>query len=496
MTRISKYCAVVITSVLFLVTFAKAEDTSLVDAVEKNETEKVIELLSAKADINAAQADGMTALLWATYYDDWNLGQRLLKAGADVGAENDYGIHALYLACLNGNAKFVDALIKKGANPNATTYGTETALMTASRTGDLETVKTLIKAGAKVDAQGRNSQTAAMWASTEGHSDIVTALIDAGADIKTPLKRTGFTPFFFAVREGHTDLVKMFLSHGQDVNEAMRPENSGGKRPKKGTSALILAIENGHYDLAVDLLRAGADPNDDRTGYTPLHTLTWVRKPDIGESADGDPIPQGSGKRNSLQFITELVKSGADVNKQLTRGRKAGGARFGMVGTTPFFLAADRADLEYMKLLVKLGADPSIPNIDGTTPLMVAAGIGSSAPEEEAGNESECLAAVKYLVEEHGANINTIDKRGETAMHGAAYKNIPAVVFYLSEQGADINIWNKNNKQKRTPLLIAEGYRPGNFKPCFKTVDAITKVMLSKGVKPPKGPKPHHSNYN
>lgn len=496
MTRISKYCALFVISVLFSMSYASAEDTSLVDAVEKKETEKVSELLELKFDINAAQADGMTALLWATYYNDWKLGKRLLKAGADVGAENDYGIHALYLACLNGNAKFVDALIKRGANPNATVYGTETALMTASRTGNLETVNTLIKSGAKIDTLGRNGQTAVMWAATEGHSDIVRALIDAGADIHTPLKLTGFTPFFFAVREGHTELVKMFLDKGQDVNEAMKPQNSGGKRPKKGTSALILAIENGHFDLAVELLHAGADPNDDRTGYTPLHTMTWIRKPDIGESADGDPVPQGSGKRNSLQFITELVKNGADVNKQLTRGRKAGGARFGMGGTTPFFLAADRADLEYMKLLVKLGADPFIPNIDGTTPLMVAAGIGSSAPEEEAGNEAECLAAVRYLVEEHGANVNTVDKRGETAMHGAAYKNIPSVVFYLSEKGADIKIWNKNNKLKRTPLLIAEGYRPGNFKPSFETVDAITKVMLSKGVKPPTGPKPHHSNYN
>lgn len=496
MRSILKYSAIIGVTLCLVVPVVKADDTSLVDAVERKETEKVYHLLASEFDIDAAQADGMTALLWATYYDDWELGKRLLNVGADISIENDYGIHALYLACLNGNAKFVDALIKKGANPNASVFDVETALMTASRTGDLETVETLIAAGAKVNKKGRNDQTAAMWAAAEGHTDIVRALIKAGADIKTPLKRTGFTPFFFAVREGHTELVKMLLDYGQDVGEVMRPQRSGGKLPKNGTSALILAIENGHYDLAVELLHAGADPNDDRTGYAPLHTLTWVRKPDIGESADGDPVPQGSGKRNSIQFVEELVRSGADVNKQLSRGRKANGARFGMVGATPFFLAADRADLEYMKLLVKLGADPFIPNIDGTTPLMVAAGIGSSAPEEEAGDEMECLAAVKYLVEKHAANVNTVDKRGETAMHGAAYKNIPAVVFYLAKQGADIKIWNKNNKLNRTPLLIAEGYRPGNFKPSFETVEAIIKVMLAEGVEPPKGPKPHHSNYN
>lgn len=495
MKRVKRLGALVASLLLISSATGFAEETSLADAVEAKDTDLISNLLASDIDVDTPQIDGMTALLWATYYDDWNLGKQLLQAGADASAENNYGIHPLHLACLNGNAQFTQALIKHGANPNSTVYGNETALMTASRTGDVATVEVLIDAGAEVNARGRNDQTAAMWAASEGHVEVIKTLLDANADIRTPLESSGFTPFFFAVREGHTELVQFFLDNGQDVNEAMRPERTGGKRPKTNTSALILAIENGHYDLAVDLLGAGADPNDDRTGYTPLHTLTWIRKPDIGESADGDPAPEGSGRRNSIQFIRELVKAGADVNKQLTRGRKAGGAHFGMVGVTPFFLAADRADLEYMKLLVELGADPLIPNEDGTTPLMVAAGIGSAAPEEEAGNEAECLAAVKYLVEEHGADVNTVDDRGETAMHGAAYKNIPAVVFYLAENGADIELWNKNNKLERTPLLIAEGYRPGNFKPSFETVEAITQVMLANGVKPPDGPKPHHSNY-
>ncbi|MGY8688859.1 MAG: ankyrin repeat domain-containing protein, partial [Verrucomicrobiales bacterium] len=357
-----------------------------------------------------------------------------------------------------------------------------------------EAVNTLIKAGAKVDTQERSDQTAMMWAAAEGHADVVKALLTAGADFKTPLERSGYTSFFFAVREGRTEVVNVLLEAGADIQAAMEPKKSGGKGPKKGTSPLILAIENGHFDLAISLLDAGAKPNDDRTGYTPLHTLTWVRKPDIGESADGDPSPQGSGRRNSVQFIRELVKRGADVNGQLTRGRKSGNGKVGAVGATPFFLAADRADLPYMKLLVELGADPMIPNVDGTSPLLVAAGIGSAAPEEEAGSEAECLAAVKYLVS-LGADTHTVDANGETAMHGAAYKNIPSMATYLNEQGADIKIWNTNNKLKRTPLLIAEGYRPGNFKPSFATVDAITAVMLAHGVKPPTGPNPSHTNY-
>ena len=400
----------------------------------------------------------------------------------------------LHLACLNGDESVVSALLGAGADPNAVVHGGETVLMTASRTGSVDVVRALVAAGAEVDATERSGQTASMWAAAEGHVDVLKELFGAGAVLDKAIDRSGFTPFFFAIREGHVDVVRFLLESGEDVNGAMRPSNTGGKRPKKGTSPLILAIENGHYDLAVELLQAGADPNDERSGYTALHTLTWVRKPDIGESADGDPEPLGSGRRNSVQFIRELVGHGADVNARLTRGRKAGGARVSFIGATPFFMAADRADLEYMKLLVELGADPLIPNADGTTPLHVAAGIGSSAPEEEAGNEAECLEAVKYLLS-LGADINAVDVNGETAMHGAAYKNIPAVVRFLDEKGADINIWNANNGLERTPLLIAEGYRPGNFKPSFETVEAITEVMLSRGVKPPTGPKPKHTNY-
>ena len=470
------------------------EATFLADVIEKRQFEQVAPLLATGEDVNAAQVDGMTPLHWAAFHDQADIVRTLLAKGANASAVNRYGIHPLYLACLNGNAAMVKALLQAGADPSVAVLEGELPLMTASRTGDVESVDCLLSAGADVNGEGRDGQTAAMWAAAEGHVDVMERLFAADADLGRRLPSSGYSAFFFAVREGQAPVVRFLLDKGQDVNEAMKPANAGGKRPMKNTSALILAIENGHFDLAVELLRRGADPNDERTGYTPLHTLTWIRKPDIGESSAGAPKPQGSGRRNSVQFIRELVKAGADVNKRLERGRKAGGAHYSRIGATPFLLAADRADLPYMKLLVELGADPMLPNVDGTTPLMVAAGIGSSAPEEEAGNEEECLAAVQYLVS-LGADLNTVDASGETAMHGAAYKNIPAVVYYLAEAGADITIWNQDNKAERTPLLIAEGYRPGNFKPSFETVEAITKVMLAAGVKPPSGPKPHHTNY-
>src|SRR5205823_13274663 len=131
----------------------------------------------------------------------------------------------------------------------------------------------------------------------------------------------------------------------------------GGYGAKNGTSALILAVENGHFELAVELVKAGADPNDQRSGFTPLHTLTWVRKPNRGDDPDGQPPPAGSGNLTSLQFVRELVKAGADVNMRLEKGA-TGRGKLGMPGATAFLLASKTADLAYMKLLVELGADP------------------------------------------------------------------------------------------------------------------------------------------
>jgi ankyrin repeat protein len=135
-------------------------------------------------------------------------------------------------------------------------------------------------------------------------------------------------------------------------------------------------------------------------------------------------------------------------------------------------------------LLVELGADSLLPNKDGCTPLMAAAGIGTLAPDEEAGTEPEALAAVEYLLS-LGADLNTVDQNGETAMHGAAYKSLPKMVQFLADKGAKIDLWNRKNKYGWTPLLIAEGFRPGNFKPSTETNEALRRVMRAAGVTPP-----------
>jgi ankyrin repeat protein len=470
----------------------QAGQAPLADAVQAGDAVQIETLLARSIDVDAPQIDKMTALHWAAYNDDAELARQLLERGASATVMNRYKVSPLYLACLNGNEDLVRLLLDSGVDPNTAVHGDETALMTAARTGKIGTVEALIEAGAEVDPKEPYGQSAIMWAAAEGHVEVVRKLLEAEADFNASLM-SGYTPFHFAVREGETAVVRLLLEAGVDVNEEMDVEGSSEKLPLNGTSPLILAVENGHYDLAVELLEAGADPNDQSSGFTALHTLTWIRKPDVGETSAGDPPPRGSGRRVSHQFILELIERGADVNARLQTGQKAALRYVSDIGATPFFLAAKRADIFYMKLLVEHGADPFVPNEDGCTPLMMAAGVASRAPEEEAGTEEECLEAVKYLIE-LGADVNTVDGNGETAMHGAAYKNLPSMVKYLHEQGAAIEIWNTENALGWTPLLIAEGYRPGNFKPSFVTVDAITEIMLANGVKPPTDPRPKAIN--
>jgi ankyrin repeat protein len=449
-------------------------EAPLVDAAERQDRAGVRALLDRRVDVNQAQVDGMTALHWAAYHDDLETTGLLVRTKADVKAPNRYGVTPLSFACANGDAAMVELLLGAGSDPNTRLRGGETVLMTAARTGRLGPVKALLARGADLDARERRGQTALMWAAAEGHAEVVKALLRAGADFRTPLP-SGFTPLFFAVREGRNEVVRVLLRAGADVNEALQPRKSSGRAPARGTTPLTLAVENGHFELAAALLEAGADPNDQRSGFTPLHTLTWVRKPNRGDDESGDPAPIGSGNLSSLQLVEGLVRHGADVNARLKRGASGRGV-LGRAGATPFLLACMTADVPLMKLLVKLGADPRLPNSQGSTPLMAAAGLGCLAPGEEAGTEDEAVEAVKLALE-LGNDLNAVDDNGETAIHGAAYKNFPRVVRLLADAGARVEVWNRRNKYGWTPLSIAEGHRPGNFKPSPETVNALRQVM-------------------
>lgn len=475
-----KLRALALISLLAFGAAALGNESPLADAVEKGDGANIRALLKQSVSVNAPQADGMSALHWAVYRDDLQTAQLLVESGADVKTANRYGVTPLSLACLNGNAAVVDMLLAAGADPNGKLRGGETVLMTAARTGKPGPVKALLARGADVNAKERRGQTALMWAAAEGNTEVVRLLIEAGADIHATLPDSGFTPLFFAVREGRLDATRALLKAGADVNGTMQPAKPNGKGPRSGTTPLILATENGHFELALALVDAGADPNDQRSGFTALHAITWVRKPNRGDGDDGDPAPLGSGNLSSLQFVRKLVERGSDPNARLKSGR-SGRGQLSKLGASPFLLAAITDDAPLMRLLVELGADPSLPNADGATPLMAAAGLGTQAPTEEAGTEEEALEAVQLALK-LGADINAVDKNGETAMHGAAYKNFPKVVEFLAANGARIEVWNQKNKWGWTPMQIAEGYRPGNFKPSPETVAAFQRVSHAVGT--------------
>ena len=459
---------------------ASAVAASLADAAEQRDKTSVRTLLQTGVDVNATQIDGTSALHWAAYHDDAEMVALLVRAGADVNALNRYGVPPLVQACTNGNPANVTLLLEAGADANTKMKGGETVLMLAARSGNAEAVKVLLARGANPNSRERLGQTALMWAAAEGHTAVVHALIEAGVDLNASID-SGFTPFFFAVREGRRDVVQAFLAAGVDVNAMVRLATRRRRSP--GMSPLLLAVQNAHFELAIALVDAGADPNDVRTGFTPLHMIPGVRKPDASDRSDGAP-PRGAGGLSSADFVREIVKRGANVNFRLpedTRKLPGTSSRLETGGATPLLFAADRSDVPLIRLLLELGADPLLPNFNNTTPLLAAAGVGTEEPQEEAGEESEALEAVKLMLH-HGADINAVNNNGDTAMHGAAYNMSPLVVKLLAERGADPQVWKDPNEFGRSPLFIAEGHSGRLLRPDVPTTEAITKLMLAAGI--------------
>ncbi|HET9358407.1 MAG TPA: ankyrin repeat domain-containing protein, partial [Vicinamibacterales bacterium] len=379
-------------------------DTPLVEAARRGDTSAVRALLQAKADSNVAEPDGTTALHWAVRAGSLPTADLLLRAGARVAAANRYGITPLYLAAMNGDAAMVSRLLEAGADPNAALADGETVLMTAARTGDVATLKALIARGADVRArERRKGQDALMWAAADNNADAVRVLVEAGADRNGKSKAGSFTPLLFAVRGGHIGSTRVLLDLGVDVNQSL----------SDGTSALVLAVVNAHYELAGFLLERGANPNAEAQGWSALHQIAWSRRHNAGFNLPG---PVATGSLDSLDLARQLVKRGANVNARVTKEPRDGNRNMlNRIGATPFLMAAKNDDVPLMKTLLELGADPSLTTNRGTTALMVAAGVGIWAPGENPGTHEEALAAAKLALEVGGGRINDIDMDGETA---------------------------------------------------------------------------------
>jgi ankyrin repeat protein len=340
-----------------------------------------------------------------------------------------------------------------------------------------------------------------MWAAAEGHAEAIAALVAAGADLhaqsgrkatptvaeaatrppaktplpdyflrsnggvlNTPLTLDSMTPLMFAVRNGHIDAVRKLLELGASPNEAA----------SNGLGVLVLAIINAHYELAAFLLDAGADPNAAGQGWTALHQVVTTPRLSYGRF----PHPVATGRTTPLELAAALIARGAEVDARMTVPTLGDGyrTRLNRLGATPLLLAAKGAYPDMLRLLLDHGADVHATTAEGTTVLMLAAGVGIFNEGDDAGTEAETFEAVTLLVE-RGADVNAIDANGETALHGAAYRGHNSVVQYLADRGAKLDVPNKIGW---TPLTIADGVLYAEFFKQHRDTAALLRELLAQ----------------
>ncbi|HTB11005.1 MAG TPA: ankyrin repeat domain-containing protein [Bryobacteraceae bacterium] len=465
-----------------LFTFAATSDTRLADAAQNGDRAAVRSLLAKKVDVNAPQGDGTTALHWAAFNDDADVAKLLLAAGANVKAGTRVGaITPLFLASKNGSAPMIELLLKAGADANSATESGTTALMMAASAGNAEALKVLIAHGANVNARDlAHGQTALIFAASLNRADAIKILIANGADPSITSKVTktervrfnadgvpapdeppaptakdaakdpaqqkqgrgergaatmgGQTALLYAARDGQIDAARALVEAGADVNQGNAEEK---------TTPLVMAIINGHYDLGKMLLDHGADPNIANIwGLAALYATIDV------QWAPYAWFPQPITSQENithLEMMKALIAKGADVNAKL--GKKIWVRSFGdrswadPVGATPFWRAAQSDDVPAMKLLVAAGADPKIATAGGDTALMVAAGLGW-APNNTTVVPDSWKAAVEYCME-LGLDVNAVDAKGYTAMHGVAFRGDNDLVKFLVAKGAKTDVKTK-----------------------------------------------------
>lgn len=467
--------------------FAAAPEARLADAEMNRDTVTVRALLTRKVDVNQAQPDGTTALHWAARWDDVDSADLLLRAGANVEAVNRFGLRPLALACTNGSAAMIERLLKAGGDANAIlTPDGDTALQMAARTGKVDAIRVLLDHGAQVNQTNPRGQTALMWAVSEGNADAAKLLIGRSANVNAktnplppprpldlifsaPTPAGGMTALLFAARQNDLASVKALLDGGADVNLVSAD----------GSSGLLVAIVNEHNELAEFLLDHGAGPNlADNRGRAALYAAIDMRNLEWSTR----PAPAGKDKVDGLHVIQALLAHGANPNARLTakiplRGQPSFDGRWAnQVGATPFWRAAQSDDVAVMRLLIANKADPAIASKDGTTPLMVAAGVGWSDGQSH-GSMADAPEAIQICLE-HGADVNAVNAEGNTALHGASFRGAANVVELLVAKGARMDAKNKDG---RMPINMAEGMHigPGGWVEHEDIVALFRKLMAA-----------------
>src|SRR6185503_8457317 len=491
---------------------AHAATTDVADAAKRGDRDAVRAALARKADVNAAQIDGSTALHWAAERDDLDMADQLIRAGARVTARTREGVTPLQLAATNGSASMIDRLLKAGADANAPLSAAgDTALMMASRTGKTDAMRVLVEAGANVNAKETwgCGTTALMWTVSEGHADAARLLIGAGADVnarsnyvaaangrgfegRTPVATRNdpkveefasgwLTPLMLAAREGNVEMARILADAGADVNAVAGD----------GKTALALSIFNGNYEVASLLVDRKADVNKaDAQRFTPLFWAVDRRNmetaPNFPWMVTADPMP----------LIRKLLDAGADPNALVNNTPRArmreGSPR--IVFATALMRAAFAGDLELVKLLLAHGADPKVVSKDGETMLSAASGLAFIHGYHRGKPPEERLQVVKLFVE-LGNDVNWADDYGITPLMAAGnYGNVP-IIQYLIDAGADLSAHDLGKKNdgafgsSNEPLMpIDYAIGVGTFVPNNAVIiheDAVAlmaKYMKERGI--------------
>ena len=491
-------------------------DLRLVQAAADQDRQAVRALIAKGVDVNAARADGATALLWAAHWNDLEMVNLLLQARVNVNAADDHGVTALARACENASPALVSRLLEAGANPNLAQESGLTPLMIAARTGNVPVARALIARGADVNATtDEASASALMWAVANGHSDFVRLLIEARADVRHSTTK-GFTALMFAARNGDIEMAKALIAAGVNVNETGRD----------GTHVLPYAITQAQDKFALFLIEQGADPNGTIGGIPALHAAAggvgswlndWSRRHGVGGS-----LGLGGGGSNMsydrrYPIVKALLDKGANPNGRITASamfmgyigypKKGAFEPFStgtgdLGGATPLWVAAYTANAggrgqgaqgqggaempaapgqtssDVIKLLLTAGANPHLTTADGTTPLMVAAGMGRATfqPGLQRGQRSVTAEEAVTILLDAGADIHAVNEADFTAIHGAAFRGLNEVIKILVDRGADINA---RDFKGRTPYRIAEGSKQ-SFQ--FQAYPATAEFIKSLGA--------------
>jgi ankyrin repeat protein len=483
------------------IAFADEAPSPLIEAAQAGNESSSLDLIAHGAPVNARAADGTTALMWAAQNDDVELTQALLAKGADVRALNLYGTSAMQQAAIGAYTPILKLLLQAGADVNAPNAEGQTALMVVARTGNVGAAKLLLSHGAAVDAmEAWGGQTALMWAAAQAQPQMLQLLIEHHAKLDRhsavrdwqrrvtaegrPLimDNGGLTALMFAARQGCIPCVQELVKAGADINAG----------DADNTTALIIALMNQHFDLAKVLIDTGADVNKwDFFGDTPLYVAIDLTTLPTG----GRPDLPSADVLTGYDIAKLLLDKGANPNAQLKLRPPyrngvydRGGDEVLSTGATPLLLAAKDGDVQSVKLLLQYHALVNLPNAQGVTPLMAAAGIGQSFNPTRGRYKTDAQAAacVETLYTA-GGSITAQDAERQTALFGAAKQGWDQAVAKLVSYGSALQ---PSDRFGLHPL----DYARGNYYRAFlepqpqvreSTVALLTRDITAKSGKAP-----------